>query len=52
MIHGLKQRELIERTFGRCPDSKVAAELLQRLEALHKGLKGVRDLYEVKAVNI
>lgn len=37
MIGGLKQRELIERTFGRYVDKTVAEELMRRPEALHLG---------------
>ena len=37
MIEGLKQRDLIERTFGRYVDKAVAQELMNRPEALHLG---------------
>lgn len=37
MIEGLKQRDLIERTFGRYVDKKVAKELMSRPEALRLG---------------
>jgi adenylate cyclase len=37
MIRGLKQRDLIERTFGRYVDRTVAAELLTRPESLLMG---------------
>ena len=39
MTQGLKQRELIERTFGRYVDGKVAAELLAKPETLQMGGK-------------
>jgi len=39
MTQGLKQRELIERTFGRYVDGKVAAELLAKPESLQMGGK-------------
>jgi class 3 adenylate cyclase len=39
MIEGLKQRDLIERTFGRYVDSKVAKELMKSPEALDLGGK-------------
>jgi adenylate cyclase len=39
MVHGLKQRDLIEKTFGRYVDKKVAAELLENPEALELGGK-------------
>ncbi len=37
MIEGLKQREMIEQTFGRYVDRKVAEELMSRPEALRLG---------------
>jgi len=37
MIEGLKQRELIERTFGRYVDRKIAGELMNRPEAQRLG---------------
>ncbi|MBI5252541.1 MAG: HAMP domain-containing protein [Desulfomonile tiedjei] len=37
MIEGLKQRDLIEHTFGRYVDKKVAKELMSRPEALRLG---------------
>jgi class 3 adenylate cyclase len=37
MIEGLKQRDLIEQTFGRYVDKKVAEELMSRPEALRMG---------------
>jgi adenylate cyclase len=37
MIEGLKQRDVIERTFGRYVDKKVAEELMSRPEALRLG---------------
>ncbi len=37
MIDGLKQRDLIERTFGRYVDKKVAEELMSKPEALRLG---------------
>ncbi len=37
MIAGLKQRDLIEQTFGRYVDRKVAEELMSRPEALRLG---------------
>ena len=37
MTQGLKQRELIERTFGRYVDGKVAAALLAKPESLQMG---------------
>ena len=37
MIRGLKQRDLIERTFGRYVDKKIAQELMNRPEALNLG---------------
>jgi class 3 adenylate cyclase len=37
MAEGLKQREMIEQTFGRYVDRKVAAELMSRPEALRLG---------------
>lgn len=37
MISGLKQRDLIERTFGRYVDKTVAEELMKRPEALRLG---------------
>jgi class 3 adenylate cyclase len=37
MICGLKQRDLIERTFGRYVDKKIAQELMNRPEALNLG---------------
>jgi adenylate cyclase len=37
MIEGLKQRDVIEQTFGRYVDKKVAAELMSRPEALRMG---------------
>jgi adenylate cyclase len=37
MIQGLKQRDLIEQTFGRYVDKKVAAELMSRPESLRLG---------------
>lgn len=37
MIGGLKQRDLIERTFGRYVDKAIAQELMNRPEALHMG---------------
>ncbi|HMK33653.1 MAG TPA: adenylate/guanylate cyclase domain-containing protein [Desulfomonilaceae bacterium] len=37
MIQGLKQRDLIEQTFGRYVDKKIAAELMSRPEALRMG---------------
>jgi adenylate cyclase len=37
MIKGLKQRDLIEQTFGRYVDRKVAEELMSRPEALRLG---------------
>lgn len=39
MIRGLQQRDLIERTFGRYVDRKIATELVQRPEALQLGGK-------------
>ena len=39
MVRGLKQRDLIERTFGRYVDKKIAQELMNRPEALHLGGK-------------
>jgi class 3 adenylate cyclase len=39
MIQGLKQMELIEETFGRYVDKKVAEELMRRPEALNMGGK-------------
>ena len=39
MTQGLKQRELIERTFGRYVDGKIAAELLAKPESLQMGGK-------------
>ena len=37
MIRGLKQRDLIERTFGRYVDKSIAKELMRRPEALQMG---------------
>jgi adenylate cyclase len=37
MIDGLKQRDLIERTFGRYVDKNIAQDLMSRPEALHLG---------------
>ncbi|MFH1113768.1 MAG: adenylate/guanylate cyclase domain-containing protein [Pseudomonadota bacterium] len=37
MIEGLRQRDLIERTFGRYVDKNIAQELMSRPEALHMG---------------
>lgn len=37
MIEGLKERDLIEHTFGRYVDKKVAEELMSRPEALRMG---------------
>lgn len=37
MAHGLQQRDLIERTFGRYVDKNVAKELMSRPEALQLG---------------
>ncbi len=37
MIEGLRQRDLIERTFGRYMDKNIAQELMSRPEALHMG---------------
>jgi adenylate cyclase len=37
MIRGLKQRDLIERTFGRYVDKSIAKELMSRPEALRMG---------------
>lgn len=37
MIQGLKQRDLIEQTFGRYVDKKVAEELMRRPESLRLG---------------
>ncbi len=37
LVEGLQQRELIERTFGRYVDKKVAQELMSRPEALKLG---------------
>jgi adenylate cyclase len=37
MIRGLKQRDLIERTFGRYVDKKIAQHLMNRPEALNLG---------------
>jgi adenylate cyclase len=37
MIEGLKQRDLVEQTFGRYVDKKVAEELMSRPEALRLG---------------
>jgi len=37
MIEGLKERDLIEQTFGRYVDKKVAEELMSRPEALRLG---------------
>ena len=37
MVRGLKQRDLIERTFGRYVDKKIAQELMNRPEALNLG---------------
>jgi len=37
MVEGLKQRDLIEQTFGRYVDKNVAAELMSRPEALRLG---------------
>ncbi len=37
MIRGLKQRDLIERTFGRYVDKKIAQELMNRPEASNLG---------------
>lgn len=39
MIRGLRQRDLIERTFGRYVDKKVVAELLLKPESLQLGGK-------------
>ncbi len=37
MVAGLKQKEVIEQTFGRYVDKKIAQELMSRPEALHLG---------------
>jgi adenylate cyclase len=37
MVAGLKQKEVVEKTFGRYIDKKIAHELLSRPEALHLG---------------
>jgi adenylate cyclase len=37
MVAGLKQKELIEQTFGRYVDKKIAQELMSRPEALNLG---------------
>ncbi|MDQ7783548.1 MAG: adenylate/guanylate cyclase domain-containing protein [Desulfomonilaceae bacterium] len=37
MIEGLRQRDLIERTFGRYVDRGIAQDLMSRPEALHLG---------------
>lgn len=37
MIRGLKKRDLIEQTFGRYVDKKIAQDLMNRPEALHLG---------------
>ncbi len=37
MIEGLRQRDLIEHTFGRYVDRNIAQELMSRPEALHLG---------------
>ena len=39
MIRGLKKRDLIEQTFGRYVDKKIAQELMNRPEALNLGGK-------------
>jgi len=39
MVAGLKQKDVIEQTFGRYVDQKIAKELMSRPEALHLGGK-------------
>ena len=45
MIRGLKQRDLIERTFGRYVDKKIAQELMNRPGALNLG--GEKDVVTI-----